>query len=227
VKHYESVVQNAPYSHYAPQALIEIANLHIRAKRYDLAIASLEWLIDHYPDSVEVPYVYLKIAEIYSSMVKGDEYNQGGAIAARRYYNEFCSLFPDHEEVSFARNAIKNLNESIVRSKIAVGDFYFNACRNEKAARILYNSAIDYAPDAAGARVAQKKIQEIVNGAKPKSTPIDFLFSPYKPQSNDEFVYDASVEDRIMDQKEGRMDATDKASVTPFIKSESVHGEDS
>jgi outer membrane protein assembly factor BamD (BamD/ComL family) len=226
VKNYELVVKYAPYSHYAPLALVEIADLHVRGKRYDLAIASLEQLIDAYPDSVEVPHAYLKIAEIYGSMVKGDEYNQGGAVAARRYYGEFCLLFPDHERVLFARNEMKNLSESIVRSKIALGDFYFNAFYNERAATILYRSAVAYDPEAAGAQVAREKIRAILDGAKPKSTPIDFLFPPYKPQSNDEFVYGATVLDRVMDQKEGRVDATDRVSVTPFIKSENVGAAD-
>jgi outer membrane protein assembly factor BamD (BamD/ComL family) len=226
VKNYELVVKYAPYSHYAPLALVEVADLHIRGKRYDLAIASLERLIDAYPDSVEVPRAYLKVAEIYGSMVKGDEYNQGGAAAARRYYGEFCSLFPGHERVDFVRNEMKNLSESIVRSKVALGDFYFNACYNGRAATILYQSAVAYDPEAAGAQVAREKIRAILDGAKPKSTPIDFLFPPYKPQSNDEFVYGATVLDRIMDQKEGRVDATDRESVTPFIRSESVGAAD-
>ncbi|MDR1303152.1 MAG: tetratricopeptide repeat protein [Puniceicoccales bacterium] len=226
VKYYELVVKYAPYSNYAPLALIEVADLHIRGKRYDLAIAALERLIDTYPGSVEAPRAHLKIAEIYGSMVRGDEYNQGGAAAARRYYGEFCLLFPGHESVPFARNEMKSLSESIVRSKVALGDFYFNACYNGRAATILYQSAVAYDPEAAAARVAREKIREILDGAKPKSTPIDFLFPSYKPQSNDEFVYGATVMDRIMDQKEGRVDATDRASVTPFIKSESVGAAD-
>ncbi|MDR2806752.1 MAG: tetratricopeptide repeat protein [Puniceicoccales bacterium] len=223
IKNYELVVKYAPYSCYAPKALIEIANLHLRAKRYDSAIDALDRLIDIYPDSVEVPYAYLKNAEIYSGLVKGDEYNQGGAVAALRCYNDFCSLFPYHGEVPLAMNRMKDLTESIVRSKIALGDFYFNARRNDKAAKILYRSAIDYAPYAPEAEVAQERIQRIIDGAQPKSTPIDFLFPHYKTQDNDEFVYAATVEDRIMDQKDGRRDPTDKASVTPFVKAENIH----
>jgi outer membrane assembly lipoprotein YfiO len=186
VKDYELVVQYAPYSYYAPQALIEIANLHLRAKHYHLAIGALDQLIDVYPDSVEVPYVYLKIAEIYSSLVKGDHYNQGGAATALRYYNEFCALFPGHEEIHAVHQKIRELEGSIVRSKIALGDFYFNTRHNGKAAKMLYRSAIDFAPHAAEAQIAEEKIQAILNGIRPKSTPIDFLFPPYKAKEDEE-----------------------------------------
>ncbi|MDR2200821.1 MAG: tetratricopeptide repeat protein [Puniceicoccales bacterium] len=188
VKNYKLVLHYAPYSCYAPSALMEIADLHIRGKHYDLAIEVLDQLLDIYPDSVEVPNVYLKIAEIYSDLVKGDDYNQGGAIAALRYYTEFCSLFPRHDRIAFAENRMKELTESIVRSKIALGDFYFNARYNEKAAKMLYRSAIDYAPHSTGAEVAWEKIQRINDGAKPKSTPIDFLFPPYESKKNEEWI---------------------------------------
>jgi outer membrane protein assembly factor BamD len=227
VKNYELILQYAPYCRYAPEALVEIANLHIRAKHYDLAIATLDKLIDTYSNSVKVPYAYLEIGEIYSSLVKGADYNQGGAVMALRYYDEFCSSFPNHKEVLSVMNRMKDLREKIAQSKITLGDFYFNTRYNKKAAKILYRSAIEYVSYLLSAEVAKKKIEAIDSGAKPKPTPVDFLFPPYKLQSNDdndEFVHAAIVEDRIMDQKEGRIDSTQEASVTPFVKSEDVHG---
>jgi outer membrane protein assembly factor BamD len=219
IKDFELVIKYAPYSCYAPQALKEIANLHLRAKHYDLAIDALDRIIDLYPDSVEVPYAYLEIARICQSLVKGEEYNQGGAMIARRYYKEFMVTFPWHSSVSFAEKTIRDLEESIVRSKILLGDFYFNSRYNEKAAKASYRSAIDFAPYTLAANVAQERIEEINRGKRPKSTPIDFLFPRYKPQSNDEFVAAATVEDRIMDQEEGRVDLVHEKSVTPFVKS--------
>ncbi|MDR1906985.1 MAG: tetratricopeptide repeat protein [Puniceicoccales bacterium] len=222
IKNYELVVKYAPYSRYAPQALKEIANLQLRAKHYDLAIDAWDRIVDLYPDSVEVPYAYLKIAEIYRNLVKGEEYNQGGAVIARRYYQEFMVIFPQHSEVSFAEKMIRDLEESIVRSEISLGDFYFHSRYNEKAAKESYRLAIDFAPYTLAAGLAQSRIEEINRGKKPKSTPIDFLFPPYKPQSNDEFVAAATVADRIMDQKEGRIDPAHEKSVTPFVKSEDI-----
>lgn len=103
IKSYKLVPEYAPESCYALQALEGIADLQLRAKRYDLAIDALDQIIDSYPDSVAVPHAYLKIAEIYENLVKGEEYNQGGAVIARRYYQEFEKLFPQHPEVSCAK----------------------------------------------------------------------------------------------------------------------------
>jgi outer membrane protein assembly factor BamD len=226
VKNYELVIKYAPYSCYAPQALKEIAELHLRAKHPDLAIDALDRIIDLYPNSLEVAYAYLKIAEIYKNFTKGKEYNQGGAMIARRYYREFITVFPQHSEVNFAQDAIRELEELIVMSNISIGDFYFDARYNERAALMFYHFAINFAPYTVAAQLAQAKITEINGGKRPKATPIDFLFPPYKPQSNDEFVAAATVQDRIMDQKEGRIDPTDEKSVTPFIKSEDILGAD-
>ncbi|MDR2812285.1 MAG: tetratricopeptide repeat protein [Puniceicoccales bacterium] len=226
IKNYESVVRHAPRSCYALESLEGIADLQLREKHYDLAIDALSRIIDWYPDSVEVPYAYLKIAEIYKSLVKGEEYNQGGAVVACRYYQEFITLFPQHPEVSFVEKMIRDQKESIVKSKISMGDFYFNARYNDKAAKTFYFLAIYFAPYTVAADLARSRIAEIDGGKKPKSTPIDLLFPSYKPQSNDEFVAAATVQDRIMDQKDGRTDPVSKKSVTPFIKSEDVLGSD-
>jgi outer membrane protein assembly factor BamD len=79
LKSYELVVKYGPDSRYAPQSLNEIANLQLSAKHYDQAINALDRIVDLYPNSIEVPSAYLKIAEIYRNLVKAEEYNQGGA----------------------------------------------------------------------------------------------------------------------------------------------------
>lgn len=117
---------------------------------------------------------------------------------------------------------VLSLDESIVTSKFSVGDFYFNARWNIEASKLFYFSAIDFATYTSAADLARSRIVEIEGIKKPKSTPIDFLFSPHKPQSNDEFVAAATVQDRIMDQKDGRVDPINEKSVTPFVKSEDV-----
>lgn len=196
IKNYESVVKYAPFSIYAPQALIEISDLQCQARKYDLAVDALDRLIDKYPDSVYVPDAYLKIADIYESLVHGNDYNQGGAITARRYYEEFCLMFPHHEKITFAREKIKELDRKIARAKISIGNFYFNSRNNPKAACILFREAIDVAPYSPTADEARQLIEEIRNGKEPKRTPVDFLFGKYKPVSMDEWIEEAQIDDR-------------------------------
>ena len=223
VENYELVVRYAPYSSYAPKALIEIANLHMKMRHYDQAIEALDRVIDLYPDSIEVADAYLKTAEIYTKLVKGVEYNQGGALAAKRYYQEFLSIFPQDYRKDSVNENIAKLEESVVKSKIALGDFYFNARHNGGAAKMMYRMAIDFAPYVPAAEIAQEKIEAIDNGMQPKSTPIDFLFPKYHLISNDEYVFNAQVEDRVMDQKDRRVDPVNKKVKDPFIRSEDVH----
>lgn len=181
IKNYELIVKYAPYSHYAPMALLEIALLQEQAKHYDLAIDALDRIIDVYPDSKEVPQAYLKTAEIYASMAKGLEYNQGGSLAAKRYYEEFLSIFPRHEQADFARQRILDMQESIAGSMVALGDYYFNAEHNAKAAIKFYQLAIDIAHESKAAEMAHFQINYIREGGKPKSTFLDPLFPRYKP----------------------------------------------
>jgi outer membrane protein assembly factor BamD len=207
IKAYELVLKHAPFSHLAPEALKQIAELQVLAKRHDLAIDALDRIIDLYPNSVEIPYAYLKIAEIYKNSVKGVEYNQGGAIIALRYYQDFITIFPQNPEVDPVKKIIRELEESIVKSKISLGDFYFDVCRNREAAKKSYCLAIDVAPYTSAASTAQSRIIEINEGKKPKSTPVDFLF-PHRDQKND------------------CVDPVNQKSVTPLIQSEDVPAPD-
>lgn len=184
IKNYELIVKYAPYSHYAPMALLEIALLQVQAKHYDLAIDALDRIIDVYPDSKEVPQAYLKTAEIYASMAKGVDYNQGGSLAAKRYYEEFLSIFPRHEQANFARQRILDMQESIAGSMVALGNFYFNAQYNAKAASKFYQFAIDTAPDTQAAETARLQIEHIKRGGHPESTFLDPLFPRYKPDQD-------------------------------------------
>jgi outer membrane protein assembly factor BamD (BamD/ComL family) len=185
VKIYDMITTNAPSDPLAIKSLVEKSNLYLRSKHYDLAVATLDRIIDTYPDALEIPEVYLKIAEIYKNLVKGNAYNQGGAVAARRYYNDFMMLFPWHSRVEFAQQEVQALEESIVRSKIALGDYYFNTRYNEKAAKMFYRLAIDFAPRTQAAVEAGERIEAIDRGARPKSTPVDWLFPAYRPRGNE------------------------------------------
>jgi outer membrane protein assembly factor BamD len=203
---------------YASHALKEIANLQLRPKPYDLAIDALDQIVDLYPDSLEVSYAYLKTAENYRNLAKGEEYNQGGVVIARRYYQECVVIFPQHSEVSFARKMIRDLEESVVRSEISLGGFYFHSRYKEKAAKESYLLAIDFKPYTLAVGLTQSKIEEINRGKKPRSTPADFLFLPYKLQNSNDFIAVATVADRIMDQNEGRINPVHKNIVMPFVK---------
>ena len=63
IEQYELLVKNAPYSLYAPLALMNIALIAELRKDSELAIDALDRLINDYPQSMLAPDAYYNLAE--------------------------------------------------------------------------------------------------------------------------------------------------------------------
>ncbi len=193
IEYYENIIRTAPYNELAPLALMNISELSLRDKKTADAIDALDRLIDGYPDSEYAPYAYLKIAKIYSNLVKSTQNDQGAIQEAVHYYEDFLILYPTHENVPEAETNLDKMKTDLAMSKINIGDFYFQSRNNAKAAIIMYNEAITCYPGSAVAELAKNKIQYIKDGNLPSRTPVDFLFGRYKRPSNEEWIDEAKL----------------------------------
>jgi outer membrane protein assembly factor BamD len=180
VEYYENIIRHAPYSDLAPLALINIAELAIKGGKTADAIDALDRLIDGYPDSEYAPSAYLKIAEIYTNLVRGVKNDQGATLEAVHYYEDFLALYPNHGCVKDAERRLDEVRSRLAMSKIDMGDFYFQSRNNGKAAVIMYKEAINTYPNSKEAALASEKIDHVRAGNLPKKTPVDFLFGRYK-----------------------------------------------
>jgi outer membrane protein assembly factor BamD len=182
---YKKVVDDAPFSDIAPLALSHMAELAASKNEPADTIASLERLIDSYPYSEYTPWAYFKLGEIYSKMAKSPLYDQGATKLAMGYYEDFLALYPDDERAEEAQLAYEAMKVRLARSKLLLGDFYFNARNNVRAAVIMYRKAARELPDSAVADEAAEKINYIRNGGLPRKTPVDFLFGRYRRPSGE------------------------------------------
>ncbi|MDR1256076.1 MAG: outer membrane protein assembly factor BamD [Puniceicoccales bacterium] len=183
IEFYENIIKHAPYDDLAPLALVNISELALKEKKPVEAIDALDRLIDGYPDSEYSPYAYLKIAKIYSSMVKSVKNDQGATQEAMHYYEDFLILYPTHDLAGEARRGLDDMKTQLAMSKVNVGDFYFQSRNNPEAAVIMYGEAIKCYPESKAAALANEKINYIKEGNLPRKTPVDFMFGRYKRPS--------------------------------------------
>lgn len=176
----EGVVTYAPYSDYAPLALISIAQLAQKDDEPELAIDALDRLINRHPESLVTPDAYLSIANAYSDFVQGAPYDQEATQEAIKYYQDFLILYPEHESVPEARAGLERVQSIFVRSKLELGEFYWYYRNNPKAAVIFLNAAITADPTSADAEEARQLIERIDSGELPPKTPYDYVFGRYE-----------------------------------------------
>lgn len=180
VEIYEDIVTNAPFSDYAPLALMNIALIARDDDKPEEAIDALDRLINNYPQSLLAPDAYLQLADVYASLVQGPSWDQGATREAVSFYQDYLILYPDTPGSYEAEAGLYYMRETLAESKFEVGEFFWKYRNNPRAARAMYSEAITVAPQSAIAKQAEDMIAKIDSGAKPPMTPVDWVFGRYQ-----------------------------------------------
>jgi outer membrane protein assembly factor BamD len=157
----EVIVLNAPYSDYAPLALMEASRGNQLEKDTEEAIDALDRLVNTYPQSVLAPVAYLKLGDLHASLTEGPQYDQASTKEALTYYEDFMILYPGDAGVARAAAGVDKMKTILANSKIYIGDYYFYKRYNYEAAKIFYNAAITAYPDSKPAQFAKKRLTEL------------------------------------------------------------------
>lgn len=221
---YENVVQNAPYSEYAPLALMNIALVANKDGKEEEAIDALDRLINNYPSSLLTPDAYLTLAQTYSSLVQGPEYDQEATTQALGYYQDFMILYPENEGVYSADAGIYYMRETLAKSKFLLGDFYYKYRNNPRAALTFYNEAITVDPQSSVAQEARAMTLKIKDGIKAPMTPVDWIFGRYKRPSEKEYLEQSEVDN--LEDESFQIQSTEAFMETPGAYAEETVGPD-
>ncbi|HQU09295.1 MAG: hypothetical protein B7X06_02640 [Verrucomicrobia bacterium 21-51-4] len=197
IKYFEDVVKNDPYGRngYAPMALMNIAILSENDGKKEEAIDALERLIDTYPQSPLACEAYIKLGDVYASLVQGPQYDQGATRDSIKYYEDFIILFPKNPKVKEVEVKLAKMRDIWAQSKTVVGNFYYERRNNPQAAIRFYNEAKTVDPDSQAAKEAQAGIDKIMAGVPPPQTPIDFLFGRYEEPTIKDYRLDSEIMD--------------------------------
>lgn len=169
IQQFEIIIWEAPYSDYAPLALMNIARGHQKMRHTEEAIDALDRMINNYPDSLLSPDAYLKLAQAHASLVDGPYYDQASTQEAITYFQDFMILFPGDPNVASAENGLDQMRTVLAQSKIKIADFYFYKRDNYTAARVFYNEAITVYPDSPAAALARERLNEVEAAAASQS----------------------------------------------------------
>ncbi len=180
IEYFETILANAPYSDYAPLALMNIARGHSYLKQTEEAIDSLDRMINNYPQSILTPDAYLKLAQTHAKLVDGPYYDQASTKESITYFTDYMLLFPGDTNVATAEKGLDQMKTMLAESKIKIGDFYFYKRDNFKAARVFYNEAITAYPDSTVASRAKAKLAEVDAKAARSAPPAPGAPAPAK-----------------------------------------------
>ena len=172
IEYFETILVNAPYSDYAPLALMNVARGHQRLGNIPNAIDALDRMINSYSQTLLAPDAYLKLAQTHASLVDGPYYDQGATREAITYFTDFMLLFPSDSNIATAENGLDGMKTMLAESKMRMADFYFYKRSNFKAARVFYNEAITAYPESAIASRAKNRLAEVEAKASNEPAPV-------------------------------------------------------
>jgi outer membrane protein assembly factor BamD len=161
IEYFEVIVHNAPYSDYAPLALMNAARGYKKINENEAAIDALDRMINTYPRSVLTPDAYLKIAQTHASLVDGPYYDQKSTKESITYYEDYMILFPGDAGMAAAEKGLAEMKKILAQSKLTMADYYYKYRKNYKAAKVFYNEAITVYPDSAVAEQARVKLATV------------------------------------------------------------------
>ncbi len=161
IQQFEVILIEAPYSDYAPLALMNIARGHQKLRNTEEAIDALDRMINNYAHNLLTADAYLKLAQTHASLVAGAYYDQASTEEAITYFQDFMILFPGDPGVASAETGLDGMRTILADSKMKMGDFYFYKRDNYTAARVFYNEAITVYPDSAIASIARQRLEEV------------------------------------------------------------------
>ena len=161
IEYFERLIINAPYSDYAPLALMNIAEQHILSDRSDYAIDALDRLITNYPNSIVTSDAYLRLAQVHENLVDGPLYDQSSTKESLHNYQDFQILFPKDPDVGMAEAGEARMKEMLAQSRLKIADFYYYKRSRYQAARVFYNEAITIAPNSESAVLARERLAQV------------------------------------------------------------------
>lgn len=192
--YYNKIVENGPYTEYAPLALMRLAGLARERDKPEEAIDALDRLVNYYPDSFLASDAYLELAQTFSGLVEGSWYDQGATREAISYYQDYLVLYPDSPMVGEAEDGLTEMRNTLANSKFLLGDFFYRYRNNGRAARVFFNEAITIDPESEAAAKAREKLEKIESGIEAPKTPVDMIFGRYKDPSRREIAEETEVE---------------------------------
>lgn len=159
--YFEQVIANAPYSDYAPLALMNVAKLHVSQDDPISAITAYDRMINLYPNSILTPDAYLGVAKTFQDLVDGPYYDQSSTNESITYFQDFLIKYPGDPSVGEAEKGLAEMKTMLAESKLKIAEFYHYKRLNLRAAKVFYNEAITAYPDSEVAKLARSRLEVV------------------------------------------------------------------
>lgn len=138
-----------PFSRFAKEAELKVADAHYRLKNYEQAIAAYEQYERLHPNDSEIPHVVYRTGRCYFDRMKGVDRDQTHTEKALRVFRQLRNRFPSSQYAEEAKGHIMRCLKTLAGHELYVGEFYFKQGHYKAALGRFENVINNYPSDLA------------------------------------------------------------------------------
>lgn len=157
---FQQVIDNAPFSEFAPKAQFLLGDCYFKMKKYPDAILEYQRVVENYIDSDYVDDARFQIGLCAFRLSRGAEYDQQSTDKALKTFRSFIADYPQSKRVREAKKMISQLEGRKAQGIFDVAQYY-KKLKQYDAAKIYYEDLIQNYPENSLAKKAKKALTEV------------------------------------------------------------------
>lgn len=143
---FQELKDRYPYSEYAIEAELKIADSEFRNKEYDTAFDAYDEFERMHPRDKNIPYAIYQKGMCHFQQIKTIDREQTHTLLAKEEFERLIKRFPSDEYADRSRKNIRKCLIFLAEHELYVGNFYFKM-KQYKAAMGRYRFLIENYPD--------------------------------------------------------------------------------
>lgn len=147
IKAYEKLKDWYPFSTFAKEAELKVADAHYRMAEYEQAIAAYEQFEQLHPTDEQIPYVVYQIGRCYFDRMKGVDRDQTNTEKALQVFRRLENRFSESEYAGKVEKHIQKCLKTLAGHEFYVGEFYFKQEHYQAALNRFLNVVENYPSD--------------------------------------------------------------------------------
>jgi len=172
IDHFRAIKNKFPYSKYAIEAQLRIADVYFLQDSFMEAASAYETFRDLHPKHEKTAYAMFRIGKSYFNDIPSVHARDlGPAEKSVAAYREFLKRYPNTPQAAEAQTDLKMSLDILAEKELYIADFYYKRDQLESA-QARYNKLIALYPESASAEKAKNKLIKI-SQEKPAKEPLN------------------------------------------------------
>jgi outer membrane protein assembly factor BamD len=145
IESFQTIIDNYPYSDYAVEAELKIADAYFDDGKYTEALSYYRDFADLHPHNDRVPYTVLRSALCWYKQIRSVNRDQTPAREALVFLERLVTQYPYAPETREGERLMRELRTRLAENEMQIGDFYLRREEYQSAA-FRYRNLLDSYP---------------------------------------------------------------------------------